>query len=255
MITERKFLEIGSQLVLSNGTQDGQITVPNIDAFKVKQTIVLKSNGVSGEKLYSINRIIAPNILCLGTLKGPITDRVDLTQFLTSDLTTIFAREQERPGIIPDAFWRAVYDEEPTVAIRTTAVDALGNKYSTTNPMPVRLTDGSVNIGTVNAELEVQLSHRDNSPDPGDVADSVRIGDGTNEAQITKSIVGTKTGLNVNSINTVFTKPFTKLTVLTKNDDGDPLTIRSMYATTPVQLATIVYDSDGDFQDVEVSDL
>jgi hypothetical protein len=36
----------------------------------------------------------------------------------------------------------------------------------------------------VNGELEVQLSHQDNVPNLGDVADSVRVGDGTNVLKV-----------------------------------------------------------------------
>lgn len=63
-------------------------------------------------------------------------------------------------------------------------LDENGDAYSPTNPLAVQLSDGSVNIGTVNAEVEVQLSHIDNSPDAGDVADSVRIGDGVETLEV-----------------------------------------------------------------------
>jgi len=81
----------------------------------------------------------------------------------------------------------AVYDPYtasfnfPTKAAIT---DENGNPYGPDNPLSVQLSDGSVNIGTVNAELEVQLSHLDNDPDAGDIHDSVRIGDGVEELAI-----------------------------------------------------------------------
>lgn len=74
--------------------------------------------------------------------------------------------------------------EDDADAKRVLIVDELGNFNSPENPLFVQLSDGSVNIGTVNAELEVQLSHIDNDPDAGDVADSVRIGDGVEIAEI-----------------------------------------------------------------------
>lgn len=81
----------------------------------------------------------------------------------------------------------AVYDPYtasfnfPTKAAIT---DENGNPYGPDNPLSVQLSDGSVNIGTVNAELEVQLTHLDNDPDAGDVHDSIRIGDGVEELAI-----------------------------------------------------------------------
>lgn len=74
--------------------------------------------------------------------------------------------------------------EDAADARRVTLVGATGILNSPDNPVYVQLSDGSVNIGTVNAELEVQLSHMDNVPDSGDVADSVRIGDGVDELGI-----------------------------------------------------------------------
>jgi hypothetical protein len=94
--------------------------------------------------------------------------------------------------------------------------------------------------------LEVAISHLD---------DSIKIGDGVNLAKVTKAAVGNNAGLNVNTMNTLFTKPFTQLSVLTKNSDGDPLTIKSIYNGTDVQLMTIAYDSDGDLQQVSIADL
>jgi len=251
---QTKFAAVSAQPFTSDGDSEGNLTVADSTLFKVQQIILLKSSAQQPREL-QIKRISGPNQIKVGKLKSPIHEGVDISDFLVADGATIQSKEQDRPTIPPDAFQRAVYDEEPTVAIRTTSVDALGNKYSTKNPMPVRLSDGDINIGTVNGELEVQLSHKDGDPDSGDVHDSIRIGDGVNEATVTKAITGTKAGLNINSINDAFSKPFNKLTVLTKNDDGDPLTIRSSYFGTPVQLATVIYDSDGDFQDIEVSDL
>ncbi len=77
--------------------------------------------------------------------------------------------------------------EDNLDAKRVTWVDKDGNPglgTTPSNPIHAQLSDGSINIGTVNAELEVQLSHIDDDPDSGDVHDSVRIGDGTTEAKI-----------------------------------------------------------------------
>ncbi len=77
--------------------------------------------------------------------------------------------------------------EDNASARRVVFVGPDGNfiGHDPTVPLNVRLSDGSVNIGTVNAELEVQLSHIANSPDAGDVADSVQVGDGEETLQIT----------------------------------------------------------------------
>jgi hypothetical protein len=84
----------------------------------------------------------------------------------------------------------------------------------------------------------------------------VQVGDGTNFATTTNS--GTKTLLDVNVLggsSTIFTKPYNKLLVLSKNDDGDPLQIKTQLNGVDVQLAVITYDTDGDLQQLELSDL
>jgi len=64
--------------------------------------------------------------------------------------------------------------------------DDSGNPYTAANPLPVQLSDGSVNIGTVQANVEVQLTHENDYPSAGRIHDSIRIGDGTDELAIVK---------------------------------------------------------------------
>lgn len=251
---EKRFAAVPPQFLTGDGDANGKLTISNTTLFKVKQEVYIRT--ASGQPiLLEVKEIPNTTTMYLGPIGGKIEGRQDLSIFTVSAGSFIYANMQKRPVVPQEEVFRAVYEEEPTVALRTMLVDKQGNDYRSDNPLPVRLSDGSVNIGTVNAELEVQLSHKDNDPDAGDVHDSVRIGDGNAEVQVTVSADDVKTAMNVNAINDLFSKPFNKLTVLTKNDDGDPLTIRSSYAGIPVQLMTILYDAEGDFQDAEVSDL
>lgn len=68
------------------------------------------------------------------------------------------------------------------------SVGSGGPGSSPSNPIYAQLTDGSITIGTVNAELEVQLSHLDNFSAPGDIHDSLRVGGASgNEAEVNAS--------------------------------------------------------------------
>lgn len=120
--------------------------------------------------------------------------------------------------------------------MRTHAVDWLGRSYSRSNPVPVELSDGSISIGTVNAELEVQLSHQDNVPDIGDVHDSVRIGDGIHTLEINSdgSINVTDNGgsLTVDGTINIGNFPDTQNVAIVssveleiKNDSGNPVPV------------------------------
>jgi hypothetical protein len=96
--------------------------------------------------------------------------------------------------------------------------------------------DGSINVMT-------ELSH---------INDSVSIGDGINLAKMIPSNDLSKVGVSTVQINTIFSKPYDRLRVTSKNDDGDPLVIESMFSGSVVQTATLIYDVDGDFQDISV---
>lgn len=251
---EKRLIAVPPQLLTTDGTANGKLTIVDSTLFKVKQVIFIRSNTLEPIEL-EIKRIEGAYTIYLGPLTQTIDKRSNLVIYTVASGAYIYSNEQKRPSIPQEEFNRAVYEEEPIVAQRTILVDQHGDHYKTNNPFPVKLSDGSINIGTVNAQIEVALSHQDNVPTIGDIHDSVRIGDGINEATITKVALGTVAGLNTVRLNSVFSKPFNKLTVLSKDDDGNPLSIRSSYLGTAIQLAAILYDIDGDFLDIEVSDL
>lgn len=263
---QKKWARVSPQAFTSNGDSEGNLSVANALLFKVQQKVRLFSDTKPPVDL-EVKRITSANNIRVQKIGDQISNNqgFNISDFLLSDNAKISADEQDRPAIPPDSYNRAVYEEEPTVALRTIQVDELGNKYNLNNPFPVDLqptspipvvlTDGNVNIGTVNAEIEVQLSSKDNDPDAGDVHDSVRIGDQNNEATITKAAVGNRAGLDVVSMNRFFSKPFDDLEILTENDDENPLTIRSSYQGTPVQLLTITYWPSGNFRKGTVSNL
>lgn len=192
MAVERFWERQGPISLTTNGGQDGLITVSDISGLKVKQHVVLSSDTQPDLKL-QIKRIHSLTSLTVGPIrdrtypakpKDNLKSKADISAYLVSDNATIRAAEQPKAVPTPEDIIRAVYDQEPALAIRTIDVDRAGNPWGTNNPFPVQLSDGSINIGTVNGELEVQLTHLDNDPDAGDVHDSVRIGDGVEELLI-----------------------------------------------------------------------
>lgn len=82
----------------------------------------------------------------------------------------------------------------------------------------------------------------------------VKIGEGTEFTTTTPA--GSKRALDVSVIGgsgNIFTKPYNKIIVLTKNDQGDPTQIKTQFNGVDVQLAIITYDADGDFLQLELS--
>lgn len=184
MANERNWAAVPVQLLLVDGGQYGQVRVPSTLGIKVKQKVFIYSNLIPAKQELEVKSVLNETDLELGPRSPEMSKRTDLQAYTVATGAKLEAPVQPRPDIVPDIYWRSVFEEEPTVALRTFAVDHLGRRWSKDNPFPVQLSDGSINIGTVNAELEVQLSHKDNDPDAGDVHDSVRIGDGVDEMSV-----------------------------------------------------------------------
>ena len=182
-VSEKKFYTIPDVELTADGTADGIVTIPSTFQYKVGMVISLFSSTQTPRRL-KIKRVISKTQMHLGEEKTSINQYVDLSVFTVADTATVRYTEQQRPVIDLNEIQRQVYEEEPTVALRNHLVDWAGRSYDKTNPIPVELTDGSISIGTVNAELEVALNHKDGDPDSGDIADSVRIGDGEDELEV-----------------------------------------------------------------------
>lgn len=182
---ERHYERIAPVFFTADGGADGTISVDSVGCFKVKQKVKITALG-QDSLILEIKEIPDYTTIIVGPFGSPNKNgnnhnmllRTDLSAYTVASSASITAERQKRNSIAWEDIRRAVYEEEPTVALRTFSVDKLGKPWAIDNPFPVQLSEGSVEIGTVNAELEVQLSHRDDYPDSGDVHDSVRVGDG-----------------------------------------------------------------------------
>ena len=184
-ITEKRYTAISPVPLTINGTTSGLITISSTYRIKVGQILTFRSNS-SAIRLAKVKRVISSTQFIVIEPKDSVvtSNKLDMSMFTVADTATVELSEDKRPVIDLLEIQRQVYEEEPTIALRSHMVDWLGRSYDKSNPVPVEITDGSISIGTVNAELEVQLSHKDNYPNSGDVADSVRIGDGIDELAV-----------------------------------------------------------------------
>lgn len=248
MALEKTLLEVPAQLLTSNGGQYGQVQIPSTVGFKLKQRVQLSSNNIPGKVEFEVKRVLDETSLILGPKSQSLDDTADLSNYLTVMNAVIFAPEQNRQAIPPDLFTRAVFEESPTVAIRTFAVDHLGRRYSKSNPIPVQLSDGSINIETMNAQLDVHLSAKDNDPKPGDVHASIRIGNGANEA-----VVNPDGAFDTYQRNKLIATAHDTIQVSATNVSGDPTVIlfkKGGPSGTLVQTLNLTYDATGNFQSV-----
>jgi len=174
-LTEKKWLAIAARSFLSNGTTDGVVTISNTRDFRVKQKVIIRANILPPLNL-EVKRVLSSTQLVVGP-EGNIEAVADLSAYTTLLVSNIIALEQSRRNIEQKEHERAVYAEEPIIAKRVIPVDELGDYYNTDNPFPVKMADLNLTV----EDLNVQLTHKDNYPDPGDEADSVRVGDGVHE--------------------------------------------------------------------------
>jgi hypothetical protein len=194
MALERRWTNVPSRQLVQDGGEDGLIVLEDTIYLKVKQKIKLSALG-EPDRVLEVKRVASPTRLYVGPDDKNINSRQDISAYTVAKISTVSAEEQTKrvPGW-EDQYAHS-YEQEPILARRVIQVDPYGDFYTIQNPLPVQLSDGSINIGSVNAELQVQLTHLDNDPNPGDVHDSIRVGDGENQLSINSD----------GSINTVVT--------------------------------------------------
>lgn len=259
-VSEKRFYAIPPQVLTADGTSDGTITIGNTYGFKVGQIVTLVSNVVPPVRL-KVKAVNSETEIKVGPLDKPVYKFSDVSNLLVIDNAMIelvddsinngSQASNRRPVIDLNEIQRQVYEEEPTVALRTHAVDWLGRSYDASNPMPVKLSDGNIDIGTVNAELEVQLSRRDNNPDAGDVHDSVRVGNQDYELSFTTNDDESKAAADVVALNRLIDIPHDDIEITQFTADGDPEIIEFRENSNLKLTLNLTYNSDGELQRVQ----
>jgi len=122
---EKFFLPITAQLFLVNGTSLGEIQLLNTAGFKVKMQVFIGSTTQPSLTL-EVKRVLSSTLMVVGPVATSIDKRSDLSAYLVADNAAISSNLQARGGIPLNDIQRAVYSEEPTVAIRTIDVDQFG---------------------------------------------------------------------------------------------------------------------------------
>jgi hypothetical protein len=162
MAVERTWLAVAPQALTTNGNAQGVVNISNTAGFKVKQSVVLSATGLPDLQV-QVKRVVSPGQLIVGpipaSLQPPqrqegaqlLSRRIDISAYTVAAGAFIYAGEQPKSQLKPEDIIVAVYEQEPTVALRTTGVDQYGNFYSPTNPLPVAL-EGTISLGTVTVQ-------------------------------------------------------------------------------------------------------
>lgn len=159
MAVEQKWLAVAPELFTADGSSLGVIKVLDTAGFKVKQRAVVSAVGLPDIQV-QIKRVVSSTQMIVGPLPEQLqpafrqqgnqllTVRTDLSAYTLLNSAYVYAEEQEKSKLKIDDIWSAVYEQEPTVAIRVVDVDKYGNFYDKDNPMPI-IFDGTVEIGEV----------------------------------------------------------------------------------------------------------
>ena len=174
---EKRFAAVAPQLLTSDGTVAGQITVADASLYKVKQTISLQGTSL-GPDQFQVQRVPNINTILLGPVGSSniLLDRSDVSAYTVAAGAFIFSIEQQRTGIPEEQIERWTYEEEPTVARRVVIVDKMGNKIDSVVGPDGKLrlgVDTSVSIPTLDIELDAF------SKNPPDNVIAVGTEDGT----------------------------------------------------------------------------
>lgn len=170
---EKRLGAVPPQAFTADGTDKGLVTLADTRYFKVKQKVILIGATLPNLNL-EVKQVIDSTKLLVGPINEDIKDYSDISAYTTALTSFIYANEQKRPSVPLEEFWRAVYDEEPTVALRNILVDKFGNKIDsvTDNYGINRLAVD----GQFHAEVDVQVDvdiegfyHPIDNPDPDNI--------------------------------------------------------------------------------------
>lgn len=152
MAIEQRWPAVAPKLFTANGGQYGIIKVADARGFKVKQKVAIVAVGQPNLEL-QVKTVIGPDTVVVGPFptsqaNNGLSARTNLTAYTIAAGAYIYAEDQPRVKIKPDDIWQAVYEQEPTVALRTIFVDEFGDFYGPGNPLPIAF-DGTVSVGNV----------------------------------------------------------------------------------------------------------
>ena len=130
----------------ADGTSLGVVQVADATGYFNKMQVLLTSNTQENLSL-EVKVVIGPNSVIVGPVGTGINKIQDVSAFRVADNAIISAAKQIIPaGPTPDEIIKAVYQRDPTVAIRTIMVDTFGDQYDSNNPLPVAFSASFPNV-------------------------------------------------------------------------------------------------------------
>lgn len=147
MANERQWNAVPPVLLTANGTTTGILQVADTAGFYFGAQATLKNNAGLQLTVY-VKMVVSATTMYVGPTKGGQDYNVDLSGFTVATGSFIEAAAQNKSTVPMEARLQATYETDPIDAWRVRPVDAYGNGYSDSNPLPVAF-DGTVSIGDV----------------------------------------------------------------------------------------------------------
>jgi hypothetical protein len=184
MAFEKAWEVVPPQDFTADGSTFGQVTIANTAGFKVKQSAYLIADGLPALPV-QIKRVLSPTTMVVGTINNSqiaTFKPLNISAYTVAKNAAIGAQEQPKNEPTVDDIFKAVYESDPTVALRVIFTDQYGNLYSEENPLPATFS-GSISIGAV----EVKGSTGNIIEPNADGSLNVHIVDGPTTTQTVKS--------------------------------------------------------------------
>ena len=150
-ITEKRYKAIPPTLLTADGTINGLIEISNTYGFKVGQCVLFKQGTVHFKA--KIQKVLSDTqFIVINPNESIVTgNKLDMSTYLIG--ATVELQESKRPVIDLLEIQRQIYEEEPTVALRTHSVDYLGRSYNNNNPKPTKSREEAVLVNLKTLEM------------------------------------------------------------------------------------------------------
>jgi hypothetical protein len=124
---EGSWLAVAPQAFTANGTQYGLITLASTAGFYTRQIVTIQATALPDLQV-QVKRVNADGAtMIVGPTDGNIGTWSNIALYTTAATSTVRAAEQRRAALAIDAISRAVFQEDPVVALRVVLVDGSGN--------------------------------------------------------------------------------------------------------------------------------
>lgn len=143
MAIEQSWLAVSPRLLTADGGEQGQIKLADTRGFKTKMLVIVQNSigthiEVQVKRVNKLSIVVGPKPGDPNTQQGKagLKTYTDVRAFTVVGGAFVYAVEQGKTKLKPDDIIQAVYEQEPTVAIRTFPVDENGDSYTDENPFP-----------------------------------------------------------------------------------------------------------------------